>query len=79
MSIPAGAQAVEPRPPKCPYCDKDMQIVVLYPYQVGNLIIPSIACPWCAVLLHIEIIRPDKPAAEPQEPPPPKSPIWKPS
>jgi hypothetical protein len=68
MSTPAGAHATEPRPPKCPYCERDMLIVVLYPFQIGTLILPSVQCPWCAVMLHISIITP-QPAKEPETPP----------
>jgi hypothetical protein len=60
---PAGATVPEPRPPKCPHCKKDMPIVVLYPFQIGQLLLPSIQCPWCAVMLHISIITP-QPAKE---------------
>ena len=63
---------VDPRPPKCPYCKEPMPIVVLYPYQVGMLILPSIQCPWCAVLLHIELIRPQAEAPAKEDPEPPR-------
>jgi hypothetical protein len=76
---PAGAEAAPPRPPKCPHCKKDMPMVGLYPYQIGVLLLPSVQCPWCAVLLHLSIITPPpaQPAAEPETPPAdPK--IWRP-
>lgn len=67
MSTPASNIPVAPpRPPKCPYCKKDMPMVALYPYQIGTLLIPSIQCPWCAVLLHLSIITPPPPAKGPE-------------
>jgi hypothetical protein len=45
-----------------------MPIVVLYPFQIGQLLLPSIQCPWCAVMLHITIITPPPPAADTEPP-----------
>ena len=67
----------DPRPPKCPHCKKDMPIMVLYPYQIGALLIPSVQCPWCAVMLHMTIITPQPQPPDPDAPPAPK--IWPPS
>jgi hypothetical protein len=65
----------EPRPPKCPNCKEFMPMVVLYPYQIGKLLLPTAQCPWCAVMLHMHvIITPDD-----AEPPEEKPPLWKPS
>jgi hypothetical protein len=76
---PVGATAAEPRPPKCPYCKEPMPIVVLFPFQIGQLLLPSVQCPWCAVLLHISIITPQPAAAAKEDPEDQeKSPIWKP-
>jgi hypothetical protein len=68
-----------PRPPKCPYCKKDMPIVVLYPYQIGHILLPTMQCPWCAVMLHMHVIltEQEKPEEQTGGMPPPK--IWKPS
>jgi hypothetical protein len=68
MSTEPESKIPEPRPPKCPYCQKGMPMVVLYPYQIGALLIPSIQCPWCAVMLHMMVITP-QPAKEPETPP----------
>lgn len=75
--LPINPEPQEPRPPNCPHCQKPMPIIALYPYQIGQMIIPTLACPWCAALLHIEILKPPAPAADAA--PPDKSPIWKPS
>jgi hypothetical protein len=75
---PAGSEITEPRPPNCPYCEKPMPLVVLYPYQIGNLVIATTQCPHCATLLHTEFIRP-QPDSKAPAPEPPKSGLWKPS
>jgi len=72
------AETFEPRPPKCPYCEQPMPLVVLYPYQIGSLVIATIQCPHCSTLLHTEFIRP-QPSTEAPAAEPPKSPLWKPS
>jgi len=66
-------------PPNCPQCKKPMPMVGLYAYQIERMIIPAILCPFCHILLHIEIIRPPQPASDAPATEPPKSPLWKPS
>jgi len=73
---PAESKVSELRPPSCPKCGKQMPIIALYPYQIGSLILPSVQCPFCGVLLQMFIILPQQVPAEPGEP---KSPLWKPS
>ena len=73
---PADSKVSEPRPPSCPKCNQQMPIVALFPYQIGSLILPSVQCPFCGVLLQMFIILPQQIPAEGE---PPKSPLWKPS
>jgi len=77
VTTPLQKKVAEPRPPTCPYCKQMMQIIALYPYQIGNLIIPTVQCPHCGVFLGMQFILPQAVPAEPGESP--KSPLWKPS
>lgn len=74
---PAGGES-QAIPPNCPKCGKAMPMMGLFAYQIAALIIPALFCPWCHVLLHIEIKDPPR-QADPADPEPPKSPLWKPS
>jgi hypothetical protein len=67
----------EPRPANCPYCEKILATIDAWPYFIGSWAVLSVACSNCHALLHMQI-QPAKIAA-PQEDPPEKSPLWKPS